>query len=85
MEYLAMAMAFLVTIGIGILIGIYVGMNRMKRAIEERSVGYLRIDRSEPDEPPKPFLEVVGSSIESISNKNFIILKVVNENYLSRD
>ena len=85
MGYLIMAMTFLVTTGVGVLVGIYVGVKRMKRAIEERSVGYLRIDRSEPDEPPKPFLEVMGSSIESISNKDFIILKVVNENYLSRD
>lgn len=85
MGYLVMAMTFLVTTGVGVLVGIYVGVKRMKRAIEERSVGYLRIDRSEPDEPPKPFLEVMGSSIESISNKDFIILKVVNENYLSRD
>lgn len=85
MEYLALALAFAACIGAGVLVGIFVGMKRMRQAVEERSVGYLRIDRSEPDEPPKPFLEIVGSSIESISNKDFIILKVVNENYLSRD
>ena len=85
MEYLALALMLIVCVGIGVLVGIFIGIGRMKHAIEERSVGYLRIDRSEPEEPPKPFLEVMGNSIESISNKDFIILKVLNENYLSRD
>lgn len=85
MEYLVLPLILTAGICIGVLVGIFLGIRRMKRAIEERSVGYLRIDRSEPDEPPKPFLEVVGSTIESISNKDFIILKVLNENYLSRD
>lgn len=85
MEYLAMCAILIIAIGVGVLIGIFIGINRMKKAVEERSVGHLRIDRSEPDELPRPFLEVVGTTIESISKKDFIVLKVVNENYLSRD
>lgn len=85
MEYLAMCAILVVVIGIGVLVGILIGTNRMRKAIEEMSVGHLRIDRSEPDELPMPFLEVVGTTIESISKKDFIVLKVVNENYLSRD
>lgn len=85
MKYLVIGLILVIAIGIGVLIGIFIGTNRMKKAVEERSVGHLRIDRSESDELPRPFLEVVGTTIESISKKDFIVLKVVNENYLSRD
>lgn len=86
MEYLAMGLALVAAIGIGVLIGIMVGTNRMKKAVEEGSVGDLRIDRSIPDEPPRPCLEVYrGNSIESIARKDFVILKIINESYLSRD
>lgn len=88
MEVLAIVLivlAVLITIAISLLIGILIGTNRMRKAIEDGSVGHLRIDRSEEDEPPKPFLEIVDSTIEAISRKDFVILKVVNENYISRD
>lgn len=85
MEYLALGIALVVGIAIGVFIGIFVGMARMNRAVQEQSVGYLRIDRSEPDEPARPFLELQGATIDSISRKKFIMLKVVNKNYLSRD
>lgn len=85
MKILAMILVLLTVSAISVFIGIFIGTNRMRKAIEEGSVGHLRIDRSEEDEPPKPFLEIVDSTIETISRKDFVILKVVNENYLSRD
>lgn len=85
MEYLACGIALVVGILIGLFVGIFIGTDRMRKAVEEQSVGNLRIDRSEPDEPPRPFLEVRGMTIESIARKDFVILKVVNESYLSRD
>lgn len=78
--------AFLVAgILIGVFIGIFIGVGRMKKSIKEKSVGHLRIDRSEADELPRPFLELMGNTVNSISKKDFIVLKVVNENYISRD
>lgn len=69
---------------IAFFVGVLIGTDRMRKGIEESSVGHLRIDRSEPDEPPRPFLEITkGASIESISKMKFVILKVINENYLS--
>lgn len=85
MEYLAIGIALLVGAIIGVFIGIFISMGRMRKTVEEQSVGYLRIDRSEPDEPPRPFLELQGATIDSISKKNVVMLKVVNKNYLSRD
>ena len=85
MEYLAIGLGLAATIVVSVLIGIFIGISRMKKAIEERSVGHLRIDRSEPDERPKAFLEIMGTTIDSISQKNYVVLKVINEDYLSRD
>lgn len=84
MEILVYCGSIIITGLLGLFIGIFIGTERMRKAIETSSAGNLRIDRSDPDEPPKTFWEVVGS-IESISKKNFIILKVINESYLSRD
>lgn len=82
MEYLAIGIA--VGVMFGIVTGILIGTNRMKKSIEEGCVGDLRIDRSIEDEPPRPCLEVYrGNTVDSISQKKFVILKVVNENYLS--
>ena len=64
-------------------VGVLVGTDTMRKAIEESSVGHLRIDRSEPDEPPKPFLEVTRGTIETIAEKDFVMLKVINESYIS--
>lgn len=83
MEILVLAIALPVGIFIGIFVGIFIGTERMRKAIEEHSVGNLRIDRSDPDEPPQPFLEVTGGNIETIARQKFVILKVVNENYIS--
>ena len=80
-----MAIGVLFGMIIGAIIGIFVGMERMRKAVEEQSVGNLRIDRSEPDEPARPFLEIKDATIESISRQNYIILKVINENYISHN
>ena len=84
MQYLVMCIAIFISAAIGFLAGIFTTMGRMRKAIEKQSVGHLRIDRSEPDEPPRPFLELHGLTIDSISQKEYVMLKVVNENYLSR-
>lgn len=85
MKVLAIIFTLLLVAVIGVLAGILIGTNRMKKAVEDGSVGNLRIDRSEADEAPRAFLEIVDSTIEGISRKEFVILKVINENYLSRD
>lgn len=85
MEGALLAIGVLFGMIIGAIIGIFVGMERMRKAVEEQSVGNLRIDRSEPDEPARPFLEIKDATIESISRQNYIILKVINENYISHN
>lgn len=85
MEFLVCVIATIIGLAIGVFIGIFIGTERMRKAVEEGSVGHLRIDRSEPDEPARPFLELKDATIESISRKKIVVLKVVNENYLSQN
>lgn len=86
MEHLVCYIAIILGVLIGLAVGLYIGVSRMQKAVENSSVGDLRIDRSIPDDPPRPCLEIyAGNTIDSISQKKFIILKVINKNYLPRD
>lgn len=85
MEIFALIVGSLIGMIIGLIIGIIAGVDRMRKVIEEQSVGNLRIDRSLPDEPVIPFLEVKGTSIERIAQKKFVMLRVINESYISHD
>ena len=49
-------------------------------------VGTLQIDRSDPSEPPYPFLRISrSSSIEELSNRKYVLLEVKNENFISQE
>lgn len=85
MEFLVVGLVLVVGIGVGVFVGIFVGTERMRKAIEDGSVGHLRIDQSEPDEPPRPFLEVKNATIETIAMKKFVVLKVIDESYISQN
>lgn len=84
-EVLAVIFTVIFVAAISFMAGILLGTNRMRKAVEEGSVGHLRIDRSVPDEPPNAFWEIVGTTIEEVSKKQFVILKVIDEDYISRD
>ena len=77
MEILACCVAFLV----GAIVGIVVC--RLTEA--KKTMGRLRIDRSEPDEPARMFLELKGVTPDMISHHKFVLFEVINESYLSRD
>ena len=85
MEAAIFAIGVLFGIVIGVIVGIFVGVERMQKSIRSQSIGYLRIDRSEPDEPPRPFLEITSGTIESISRQPIVMLRVVNKNYISHE
>ena len=77
MEILACCVAFLV----GAIVGIVVC--RLTEA--KKTMGRLRIDRSESDEPARMFLELKGVTPDMISHHKFVLFEVINESYLSRD
>lgn len=52
----------------------------------KRFIGDLRIDHSIPEEDPYLFLEIYkGIDIDTISEKDFIILKVNKRDYISHE
>lgn len=64
----------------GILMGF--GITSLVRRIY--FVGTLRIDRSEPNEPPYMFLEL-DKGVGDISKKKHVLLRVRNENYIPHE
>ena len=85
MDFVVLGVTLIVSLTIGILIGIFVGTERMRKAIEERSLGWLRIDHSEPDEPTRLFTELKGVTPDMIAQNKFVVFEVVNESYISHD
>lgn len=85
MEILVVCIVFLVSACIGAAIGIFVGMERMRKAIGERTMGWLRIDHSVPDEPAQMFVELKDVTPDMIANDKFVVFEIINESYLSHD
>lgn len=77
MEVLACCVAFL--------IGAISGLIVCRFSTTRKTLGRLRIDHSEPDEPARLFLELKGVTPEMISHHKFVMFEVINENYISRD
>lgn len=77
MEILACYVAFFV--------GVIIGLIVCKISTTSKTMGRLRIDHSEPDEPTRMFLELKGVTPDMISHHKFVIFEVINESYLSRD
>lgn len=72
---------YLIILLIGVVIGLIVG----RVILTGKTMGRLRIDRSEPDEPARLFLELKGVTPDMIAKHKFVMFEVINESYLSRD
>ena len=72
---------YLIILLIGVVIGLIVG----RIILTGKTMGRLRIDRSEPDEPARLFLELKGVTPDMIAKHKFVMFEVINESYLSRD
>lgn len=67
-----------------LLLGIAIGMVVANLRYVRLKVGTLRVDRSDPDEPPYLFLEL-NKNVGDITSKPYVVLKVSDKNYISRD
>jgi hypothetical protein len=86
MGYLAWIIISVLSLILGIFIGIWIGIERMRKAIEKCSVGRLRIDHSESDEPTRMFTELRGVTPDMIAQQHkYVVFEVINEDYLSHD
>lgn len=70
-------MSAIIAFGFGVLIGSIIVMLIFRRFI----VGNLRIDRSDPSDPPYTFLELT-KDFRKIENKSHVILRVRVENFI---
>lgn len=77
MEILACCAAFL--------IGAIAGLLVCRLSTTRKTMGRLRIDHSEPDEPARMFLELKGVTPDMIAHHKFVMFEVINESYISRD
>lgn len=68
---------------ISVLVGFAAGVAIAIFVYRAERVGTLRIDRSDPSEPPYIFLEL-NKGVGDISTKKNVILKVKDENYISQ-
>ena len=85
MKLLIIAIVVVAVAMLGCVTGVFIGVERMKDAIKRRTMGALRIDHSEPDEPAKMFIELKGVTPDTIAQDRFVIFEVVNESYLSQE
>lgn len=65
------------------LVGCIVGFIVHKLFMDKTSVGFLRVDRSEPEEGPYLFLEL-HRGMEDILDKEYVRLKVKKEDLIPR-
>ena len=70
--------------GLMFLIGIAVGVAIMLFIPKDKPAGVLRVDRSDPFEPPQLFLEL-HSSVDEIAEIDYAVFKVSNNSYITRD
>ena len=72
---------YLIILRSGGVMGLIVG----RIILTGKTMGRLRIDHSEPDEPTRLFLELKGVTPDMIAKYRFVMFEVINESYLSRD
>ena len=67
---------------VAFLIGICCGIGFFDIMFHKKSVGTLRVDRSDPTEEPYLFLELT-TSVKNVISKDFVTFKVNAKNYIS--
>ena len=68
----------------GVIAGILIGSSIVTNNYSKKYIGTLVIDRSDPDEPPYIFSELVRP-IDEFKTQKFVVMKLENRNYISHD
>ena len=69
----------LIILVIGILIGLFIE----RYIFQEKPIGSLRVDQSDPDSGPYLFLELDRSGADAIYKQRYVRLRVELKNYIS--
>lgn len=75
----------ILTYGIVLIAGFIFGLVIDRAIVKGKTVGRLRIDRSDPYEPTQMFLELKGMTPDMIAANKIVSFEVINESYISRD
>ena len=67
-----------------VLLGFVGGMVFFLICLAARSIGTLRIDQSDPNEPPYLFLDL-DKPVESIAKEKYVLFRVSKKNFISQD
>lgn len=67
-----------------VLLGFVGGMVFFLICLAARSIGTLRIDQSDPTEPPYLFLDL-DKPVESIIKEKYVLFRVNKKNFISQD
>ena len=67
-----------------VLLGFVGGMVFFLICLAARSIGILRVDQSDPTEPPYLFLEL-DKPVESVINEKYVLFRVIKKNFISQD
>ena len=73
------------SLAIGLLIGVMVGVLLSRFIFKEKPVGSLRVDESDPDSGPYLFLELSHEGVDAIYKKKYVVLKVNIQDYISHE
>ena len=78
-----MTLILVLLTAIPFLFGILVGIFAAKVIFQEKPIGSLRIDESDPDSGPYLFLELDPNNADAIYKKEYVRLRIRIENYIS--
>ena len=67
-----------------VLLGFVGGMAFFLICLAVRSIGTLRVDQSDPTEPPYLFLEL-DKPVENVIAKKYVLFKVSKKNFISQE
>ena len=67
-----------------VLLGFIGGIVFFLICLAARSIGTLRIDQSDPTEPPYLFLDL-DKPVESIVKEKYVLFRVSKKNFISQD
>lgn len=67
-----------------VLLGFVFGMVFFLICLAARSIGTLRIDQSDPTEPPYLFLDL-DKPVESIIKEKYVLFRVSKKNFISQE
>lgn len=72
-------------LAIVLVIGILIGFFGRELLVKPKTIGVLRVDRSDPDDGPYLFLEMKQTAMNEIQHSKYVMLEVNLKDYISRD